>query len=50
MLVVDWDAREVRVPLPAIEIANLVDIPPQKGEKKGGSRRTKKKKGKSQGK
>ena len=51
LLVVDWDGREVSVPLPAIEIANLVDIPPKKGEKKGGSRRTKKKKkGKSQGK
>jgi|GEM_PF-1578915 len=50
VLVVDWDGREVSVPLPAIEIANLVDIPPKKGEKKGGSRRTKKKKGKSKGK
>jgi ribosome maturation factor RimP len=50
LLVVDWDGREVRVPLPAIETANLVDIPPQKGEKKGGSRRTKKKKGTSKSK
>jgi ribosome maturation factor RimP len=50
MLVVDWDAREVRVPLPAIEIANLVDIPPTTGEKKGGSRRTKNTQRKRQGK
>jgi len=46
LLVVDWDGREVRVPIPAVEIANLVDVPPPKGKKKGGSRRTKKKKGK----
>ncbi len=46
LLVVDWDGREVRVPLPAIEIANLVDIPPEKGKKKGGGNRRQKKKGK----
>ncbi|MCO4772185.1 MAG: ribosome maturation factor RimP [Deltaproteobacteria bacterium] len=46
LLVVDWDGREVRVPLPAIEIANLVDIPPPKGQKKGGGNRRQKKKGK----
>ena len=42
LLVVDWDGREARVPLPAVEIANLVYTPPEAGKKLGGSTRRKK--------
>ena len=45
LLVVDWDGREVRVPIPAIETANLVPELPEKGKKKGGGGKKKKKKG-----
>lgn len=37
------DAREHRIPLPAIERAHLVWTAPEKGQKKGGSRRKKRK-------
>jgi len=43
LLVVQWDAREVRVPLAAVEKANVVYEPPAKGVKKGGGQRRQKK-------
>ena len=49
LLVVQWDGREVRVPLAAIERANLVYEPPAKGQKKGGANRRQKKSKKKAG-
>jgi len=45
ILTVEVDGEDHRIPIPAIERANLVYKPPQKGQKKGGSgrkRRTRK--------
>lgn len=43
LLVVQWDGKEVRVPLAAVERANVVYEPPPRGEKKGGGQRRQKK-------
>ena len=42
LLVVDWDGRAVRVPMAAVERANVVYEPPPRGEKKGGGQRRQK--------
>lgn len=43
LLIVQWDERQVRVPLAAVERANLVYVAPPRGEKKGGGQRRQKK-------
>ncbi len=43
LLVVQWDDKEVRVPLAAVERASVVYVPPPRGEKKGGGQRRQKK-------
>ncbi len=49
LLIVQWDEREVRVPLAAVERAHVVYTPPPKGEKKGGGQRRQKKSKKKSG-
>ena len=41
ILTIEVDGRDHRIPLPAIERANLVYVPQPKGKKKGGSTRQK---------
>jgi ribosome maturation factor RimP len=41
LVLIEVDGGEHRIPIPAIERANLVWVPPAKGQKKGGSTRKK---------
>jgi len=41
IVVIEVDGAPCRIPVPAIERANLIYVPPTKGQKKGGSTRTK---------